>query len=92
MQRSEKYFDELISTLKARKTKFMDELRGHFNEQIEAIDHSEEEWLEKQEVSQRILKLQTSKDDLKLMEEAGPIITGLENLAKPVEYREIHLL
>lgn len=55
----------------------MDELRGHFNEQIEAIDRSEEEWLEKQEISQHILKLQTSKDDLKLMEEAGAIITGL---------------
>jgi hypothetical protein len=92
LQRSEKYFDELISTLKTRKAKFLEELRGHFSEQIESIDRSEEEWLEKQEVSQRILKLQTSKDDLKLMEEAGDIITGLEALAKPVDYREIRLL
>jgi hypothetical protein len=36
--------------------------------------------LQKQEISQRILRLQTSKDDLKLMEEAGAIITGSEQI------------
>jgi hypothetical protein len=51
-------------------------LRSYFAEQIDFIDQSEEEWLQKQEVSQKILKLQTSKDDMKLMEEAGTIIEG----------------
>lgn len=73
---SEKYFDDLIATLKGRKLRFLEELREHFSEQIEGIDRSEEEWLFKQEVSQKILKLQTSTDDLKLMEEAGTVIEG----------------
>lgn len=92
LQKSEKFFDELISTLKTRKASFLEELRGYFAQQIEFIDKNEEDWLQKQEVSQKILKLQTSKDDMKLMEEAGLIIEGLETLAKPIEYKEIHLL
>ena len=58
----------------------MDEIREHFSSQIEKIDKSEEEWLNKQEVSQKILKLQTSNDDLKLMEEASTIIEGISCL------------
>ena len=76
MSKSEKYFDELIATMKSRKTKFLEELREHFAGQIENIDKSEEEWLQKQEMSQKILKLQTSNDDLKLMEEALNVVEG----------------
>jgi hypothetical protein len=54
----------------------LEEVREHFSQQIENIDHSEEDWLNKQEVSQKILKLQTSNDDLKLMEEAAFVIQG----------------
>ena len=43
---------------------------------MEGIDRKEEEWLRKQDISQRILKLQTSKDDVKLMEEAEKTIQG----------------
>jgi hypothetical protein len=99
IQRSEKYFDELISTLKSRKLKFLDELRTYFSSQVEFIDHSEEQWLQKQEISQKIIKLQTSKDDLKLVEEARLIIegtplrySGLSELSQDIEYKEIHLL
>ena len=60
LQKSEKFFDELISTLKTRKASFLEELRGYFAQQIEFIDKNEEDWLQKQEVSQKILKLQTS--------------------------------
>lgn len=42
LQKTEKYFDELISTLKSRKSKFLEELREHFSTQIENIDKSEE--------------------------------------------------
>jgi ElaB/YqjD/DUF883 family membrane-anchored ribosome-binding protein len=78
LSKSEKLFDDLIATLKSRKVKFLDELREHFSGQIENIDRSEEEWLQKQEMSQKILKLQTSNDDLKLMEEAGAVIEGTQ--------------
>jgi len=64
--------------MKARKAKFLEELREHFSGQIENIDKSEDEWLQKQEMSQKILKLQTSNDDLKLMEEALSIVEGIE--------------
>lgn len=76
IEASETYFDELILTLKQRKTKFLQELRGYFESQVEEIDRKEDEWLRKQEISQRILKLQTSKDDVKLMEEAEKTIQG----------------
>ena len=74
ISKSEKYFDDLIATVKSRKAKFLEELREHFSCQIENIDKSEDEWLQKQEISQKILKLQTSNDDLKLMEEAQSVV------------------
>lgn len=43
--KSEKYFDDLIATMKVRKSKFLEELREHFSGQIENIDKSEDEWL-----------------------------------------------
>jgi hypothetical protein len=46
----------------------------------------------KQELSQKILELQTSKDDLKLMEEGKQIVEGLAELAKPLNYKEIKLI
>ena len=48
IQKSEKDFDELIATLKTRRQKFLEELREHFSSQIANIDHSEDEWQEKQ--------------------------------------------
>ena len=42
LNKSEKYFDDLIATLKSRKTKFLEELREHFADQIENIDKSED--------------------------------------------------
>jgi hypothetical protein len=40
------------------KTKFLEKLHGYYNKQTFSIKQSEEKWREKQEVSQRILKLQ----------------------------------
>lgn len=48
--------------------------------------------MRKQELSQKILELQTSKDDLKLMEEGKQIVEGLAELAKPLNYKEIKLI
>ena len=71
-----KSYDDLISTLKARRSKFLGELNEHFQTQVDTIDQYEDEWLRKQELSLKILKLQASSDDLKLVEEATAVEEG----------------
>ena len=71
-----KYYDDLISTLKARRSKFLGELNEHFQSQVDTIDQYEEEWLRKQELSLKILKLQASSDDLKLVDESSVVEEG----------------
>ena len=56
------------------------------------MQETEDEWVRKQELSQKILELQTSNDDIKLIEEAKEIVEGLENLQKQLEYKEIKLI
>lgn len=48
--------------------------------------------MRKQELSQKILELQTSNDDVKLIEEAKDIVEGLEDLQKELQYKEIKLI
>ena len=76
LRQAERYYDDLIATLKARRGHFLDELRSHFQTQIDSIDEFEDEWVRKQELSQKILKLQTSDDDMKLMEESTNVVEG----------------
>lgn len=70
MKQAESNFDELLSTLKARKSKFLNEMREHFDGELKKMEETEDDWVRKQELSQRILELQTSNDDIKLIEEA----------------------
>lgn len=68
LKQAEGSFDELISILKSRKNKFLAEVKEHFNGQLQKVEDTEAEWVRKQELSQKILLLQTSKDDVKLMD------------------------
>lgn len=56
------------------------------------MENTEADWVRKQELSQKILQLQTSKDDIKIMEEGKVIVDGLQELAKPLEYKEVKLI
>ena len=71
-------FDEVILALKNRKTKFLNQLRQHFGQQLAAVEAAESDWLDKQQISQKILELQGSTDDVKIIEEARYIIEGID--------------
>lgn len=43
--------------------------------------------MHKQELCQKILTLQASPDDIKLLEEGSQIVSGLEELSKSLEYK-----
>ena len=43
-------------------------------------------------MSQKILQLQTSTDDIKLIEEAKEVVEALKGLEKALEYKEIRLI
>jgi hypothetical protein len=59
---------------------------------VQKVENYELEWMHKQELSQKILELQTSKDDVKLLEESQDIVEGLKELSKVLEYRELKLI
>jgi len=80
-------FKNLITILKKRKNDKINEAIDKFNFEKESIINEENKWIEKQEISEKILSLMADKDETNLLLNSKVVLEGIRKLNEELTYK-----
>jgi hypothetical protein len=80
-------FKNLITILKKRKNDKINEAIDKFNFEKESIINEENRWIEKQEISEKILSLMADKDETNLLLNSKVVLEGIRKLNEELTYK-----
>jgi hypothetical protein len=82
-------FKEIITTLKKRKNELISEVLDKFTNERDIIINDENDWIDKQDISERLLHLMNDPDDKSLLVNSKIIMEGIRRLNEKLEFKEI---
>lgn len=80
-------FKNLITILKKRKNDKINEAIDKFNFEKESIINEENKWIEKQEISEKILSLMADKDETNLLLNSRVVLEGIRKLNEDLTFK-----
>lgn len=84
-------FKKIINLLKDRKANFCNEMIEKFGEEKEKILFEEGRWIEKQDISERLLSLLSDKNSVNLLINSKYIMEGIRTLNEKLEFKEMNV-
>lgn len=82
-------FKKLINLLKDRKANLSNEILEKFGDEKEKVLFEEERWIEKQDISERLLNLLSDKNPVNLLINSKYVMEGIRTLNEKLEFKEI---
>lgn len=89
MKKIDETFKKIINLLKQRKANLSDEILEKFGEEKDKILFEEEKWVEKQDISERLIGLLSDKTPENLLLNSKYIMEGIRTLNEKLEFKEI---
>lgn len=91
MKSVDEIFNNLIAILKERKNFIITEVLEKFAEERENISKEENNWLEKQEITETILTLMNDKNESGLLLNSKFVMDGLRKLTETTEFKRLNI-
>lgn len=88
IKKIEDCFNSIISTLKKRKSELMSEVLEKFTNEKDKIQNDEDSWIDKQEISYKVLELSKDPNDANILLNAKFIMDSLRLLNQEPQFRE----
>lgn len=82
-------FKKLINLLKDRKGNISNEILEKFSQEKEKVLFQEGRWIEKQDISERLLNLLSDKNSANLLINSKYIMEGIRTLNEKLEFKEM---
>ena len=89
VKKVDEVFKEIITTLKKRKNDLINDVLERFNNEREMITSEENNWIDKQEISDRLLGLSKDVDDISLLANSKFVMEGIRKLNEKLSFKEI---
>ena len=89
MKKIDDAFKRLINLLKDRKANLSSEILDKFGQEKEKILNEEGRWIEKQDISERLLNLLSDKNSVNLLINSKYIMEGIRTLNEKLEFKEM---
>ncbi len=89
VKKIDEIFKEIITTLKRRKNELISEILDKFTSESELIVNEENNWTDKQEISERLISLSKDSDDQNLLVNSKFIMDGIRRLNEGLSFKEI---
>jgi hypothetical protein len=89
VKKIDEIFKEIITTLKKRKNELISEILDKFTLEKELIIGEENNWVEKQEISDRLISLSKDSDDQNMLVNSKFIMDGIRRLNEKLSFKEI---
>ncbi len=87
----EEIFEKIISVLKERKNYLITEVLEKYSEERENISKEENNWLDKQEITDSILSLMNDKNEAGILVNSKFILDGLRKLKEATKFKNINV-
>lgn len=84
-------FKHLITTLKKRKNELISDVLEKFSLEKEKVLKEENQWTDKQEISERLLGLMSEQDEQNILMNSKFILSGLRSINDPVDFKKIQI-
>jgi len=84
-------FKKLINLLKYRKANLSNEILAKFGQEIDKVLFEEGRWVEKQDISERLLNLLSEKISVNLLINSKYIMEGIKTLNEKLEFKEMKI-
>lgn len=88
IKKIEDSFNSIISTLKKRKSEIMSEILEKFTTEKDQIQNDEDSWIDKQDMSVKVLELSKDPNDTNLLLNAKFIMDSLRLLNEEPKFKE----
>lgn len=82
-------FKKLINLLKDRKANLSNEILEKFDQEKEKVLFEEGRWIEKQDISERLLHLLSERSPINLLINSKYIMEGIRTLNEKLEFKEM---
>lgn len=82
-------FKEIINSLKKRKTNLITDLLEKFKCERENILENENNWVDKQEISEKLIILSKDSDDINLLFHSKFVMEGIRKINERLQFKEI---
>lgn len=84
-------FKQIIATLKKRKNELISEVLDKFNAERDHVMSDESTWIDKQDISERLLSLMNEHNDQNLLMNSKFIMDGIRRLNEKLDFKEIKI-
>ncbi len=89
MKKIDDAFKKLINLLKERKTNLSNEILDKFGQEKEKVLFEEGRWIEKHDISERLLHLLSENNSINLLINSKYIMEGIRSLNEKLEFKEM---
>lgn len=91
MKKIEDVFNGLIKTLRDRKNELINEILDKFAIEKDKIDSAENDWMCKQDISEKLTQFDKEQNDGFLLINSKFIMEGLRKLQEPTQFHELQI-
>lgn len=91
VKKIENTFREIINVLKSRRNALIDEILEKFSSEKEKIAIEEQNWNNKQDVSEKLLQIMNDRDDRAILTNSRFVMDGIRLLNEKLDFKEIRV-